>query len=177
MQNPNFSHNHSISSSLILKHFCAPTLLVPRHVQCVSWVGTPPPALLPPKLWHYTGGSRKGDWPAARGHPFLPSHHPPSDSVTVSLAASFSMFQAKGNSAASLGTRKSRPNATKEHTDPRMPLPRSMHFASYNSRLNLTQLNELCLDNLIASFHITLMSYYILFSLVYQQLAAAGLHC
>lgn len=67
---------------------------------------------------------------ASHSHP-PPSHHPLSDSLTVSLAAGFSVLQAKGNSAASLKTRKPGPNATEGHTDPRMPPPRGMNF-DYN---------------------------------------------
>lgn len=62
---------------------------------------------------------------------FSSSHHRPSDSVTVSLAAGFSILQATGNSAASLETRKPGLNVTEGHTDPRMPAPRRVNFA-YN---------------------------------------------
>ena len=59
------------------------------------------------------------------------SHPLPLDSLAVSLAAGFSIFQAKDGSTANLGTRKPGTAGNKGHTDPRMPQPRGMNFA-YN---------------------------------------------
>lgn len=60
------------------------------------------------------------------------SHSLPLESIAVSLAAGFCTFQARGDSAANLGTRKPGPAGNKGHTDPRMPQLRGMDFA-YNS--------------------------------------------
>lgn len=49
------------------------------------------------------------------------SHPLPLESIAVSLAAGFRTFQARGDSAANLGTRKPGPTGNKGHTDPRLP--------------------------------------------------------
>lgn len=49
----------------------------------------------------------------------------------MSLAAGFRTFQARGDSAANLGTRKPGPTGNKGHTDPRLPQLRH-GFPAYN---------------------------------------------
>lgn len=57
------------------------------------------------------------------------SHPLPLESIAVSMAAGFCTFQARGDSAANLGTRKPGPADNKGHTDPTMPQPRGMDSA------------------------------------------------